>query len=69
MFMVYENLIYSILFGLASFVYYKIHKGWRNGRDENPLFYKPSTTFGTVKNWMIIIALGITSIVFLLKSI
>lgn len=65
--MAYENLIYCILFGLASFVYYKIHKDWRNGRDKNLLFYKPDTTFGTVKNWIIIIALGITSFVFLLK--
>ena len=67
--MINENLIYGILFGLASFLYYKIHKDWRNGRDENSLFYKPSTTFGTFKNWIIIFVLGITSIVFLLKSI
>jgi hypothetical protein len=67
--MIYENLIYSIFFGLASFLYYKIHKGWRNGRDENSLFFKPSTTLGTIENWIIILALGITSIVFLFKSI
>ncbi len=67
--MIYENLMYSVLFGLGSFAYYKIHKWWLNGRDENPVFFKPSTTFGTIKNWIIIIALAITSIVFLFKSI
>lgn len=69
MFMIYKNLVYSILFGLASFVYYKIHRWWLKDRNKNPLFFKPMTTFGVVKNWFIIIALGITSIVFLLKSL
>lgn len=34
--MIYEYLMYSIFFGLASFLYYVIHKEWRKGRDENP---------------------------------
>jgi hypothetical protein len=66
--MIYENLVYGILFGIASFAYYKIHKWWLTGRDENPLFYKPNTTIGTVNNWIIIIILGIASLVYLLKS-
>jgi len=66
--MIYENVILAVLFGLASFLYYKIHKWWLSGRDDNPVYYKPSTTFGVIKNWLIIMVLGITSVVFLLKS-
>lgn len=64
----YISLIYSVLFAIVAYAYYKIHKWWLNGRDENPIFFKPNTTIGTVKNWIIIISLVITSIVFLLKS-
>lgn len=64
----YENLFYSILSGILAFGYYKIHKWWREGRDENPFFYKLDTNIGTFKDWIIIIALAITSIVFFFKS-
>ncbi len=64
----YENLFYGILCGILAFGYYKIHKYWRKGRDENPFFYKLDTNIGTFKDWVIIIALGITSIVFFFKS-
>ncbi len=66
--MIYENLFYGILCGTLAFGYYKIHKWWRKGRDENPLFYKLDTNIGTFKDWVIIIALAITSIVFFFKS-
>ncbi len=64
----YENLILCLLLGLASFFYYKIHKWWLEGRDDNPSFFKPSTTLGVIKNWIIIFTLAIFSIVFLFKS-
>lgn len=64
----YENLFYSILCVILAFGYYKIHKLWREGRDENPFFYKLDTNIGTFKDWVIIIALAITSIVFFFKS-
>lgn len=67
--MIYGNLAYSFLFALSAYMYYKIHKWWLTGRDENPIFFKPSTTVGTVKDWIIIIALIITSIIFFFKSI
>lgn len=64
----YTSLIYSIAFAIGAFGYYKIHKWWLSGRDGNPIFFKPNTTIGKIKNWIIIILLTITSLVFLLKS-
>ncbi|MEY4963897.1 MAG: hypothetical protein RLZZ323_1216 [Bacteroidota bacterium] len=65
----YKNLLYSILFGILTVGYYKIYKWWLEGRDENPIFYKRDTNIGTFKNWVIIIVLAITSIVFFFKSL
>ena len=67
--MLNENLILSILFGLASFLYYRIHKWWLSGRDENPIFFKFGTKVNVIQNWIIIIFLAITSFGFLIKSI
>lgn len=64
----YISLIYSILFAIGSFVYYRIHKWWRHGRDEDVSIFKPNTTIGTIKDWIMIVALAITSIVFLIRS-
>lgn len=64
----YISLGYSVLLGILALGYYKIHKWWLSGRDENPIFFKPNTTIGKVKDWIIIISLAIASIVFLLKS-
>ncbi|WP_291285700.1 hypothetical protein [Flavobacterium sp.] len=64
----YISLIYSVLAAILAFGYYKIYKWWSSGRDENPNFFKPSTTIGKIKDWIIIISLAITSIVFLFKS-
>ena len=66
--MIYENLFIGILCGILAFGYYKIHKWWREGRDENLFFYKLDSNIGTFKDWVIIIALAITSIVFFFKS-
>lgn len=65
----YKNLLYSILFGILTFGYYKIHRWWLEGRDENPVFYKRDTNIGTFKNWVIIIVLAITSVIFFFKSL
>jgi len=65
----YKYLLYSILFGILTFGYYKIHKWWLEGREENPIFYKRDTIIGTFKNWVIIIFLAMTSIVFFFKSL
>ena len=67
--MLNENLILSILFGLASILYYRIHKWWLSGRDENPIFFKFGTKVNVIQNWIIIIFLAITSLGFLIKSI
>lgn len=67
--MLNENLILSILFGLASILYYRIHKWWLSGRDENPIFFKFGTKVNVIQNWIIIVFLAITSLGFLIKSI
>lgn len=67
--MLNENLILSILFGLASILYYRIHKWWLSGRDKNPIFFKFETNTKSLENWIIIIFLAITSLGFLIKSI
>lgn len=67
--MLSEDLILSILFGLASILYYRIHKWWLSGRDKNPIFLKLETNTKSVENWIIIIFLAITSVGFLIKSI
>jgi hypothetical protein len=64
----YISLFYSISLAVGAFSYYHIHKWWLNGRDENPIYFKPSTKIGIIKNWIIIISLLILSLVFLLKS-
>ena len=68
-FMLHENLIYSILFGLTAILYYGIHKWWLSNRKKNPIFLKLETDTKSFENWLIIISLGITSCVFLVKSI
>lgn len=65
----YKNLIFSILFAMAAFGYYKIHKWWLNGCEKDTLNFKPDTSFKTFKNWVMIIGLALTSIVFLIKSL
>uniref|UniRef100_UPI00404A02BD hypothetical protein n=1 Tax=Flavobacterium sp. TaxID=239 RepID=UPI00404A02BD len=67
--MLSEDLILSILFGLASILYYRIHKWWLSGRDKNPIFLKLETNTKSVENWVILFFLAITSIGFLIKSI
>lgn len=62
------NLVYSILFGIAAFAYYKVHKYWLRARDENPIFFKLNSKVGVFKNWFFIIALSITSVVLFFKS-
>jgi hypothetical protein len=67
--MLNENLIFSILFGLAAILYYRIHKWWLSGRDKNPIFLKFETNTKSFENWIIIIFLAIASLGFLIKSI
>ena len=67
--MLNENLILSILFGLAAILYYRIHKWWLSGRDKNPIFLKFETNTKSFENWIIIIFLAIASFGFLIKSI
>lgn len=65
----YEQLLYSVLFGLASFVYYKIFRWWINGKVEKATAYNPLDKLRKVKGWVIIACLALTSIVYLLKAI
>ena len=65
----YKNLIFGFLFAIAAFGYYKMHKWWLEGRDSDTLNFKPDTTFRTFKNWVMIIGLAITSIIFFLIAL
>ncbi|WDO13685.1 hypothetical protein MH928_03040 [Flavobacterium sp. WW92] len=65
----YEYLLYSILLGLGAFFYFRIHKWWIKGRDENPIFFKPDTIVGKIKDWVIIILFALASLVFFFKAI
>lgn len=65
----YKNLIFGVLFAIAAFGYYKMHKWWLEGRDSDTLNFKPDTSFRTFKNWVMIIGLAITSIIFFLKAL
>jgi len=65
----FEHLFYCFLLVLCSFLYFKIHKWWMKGRDENPIFFEPDTIVGKIKNWIIIIALALASLVFFFKAI
>ncbi|RXM42098.1 hypothetical protein [Flavobacterium sp. YO64] len=65
----YKNLIFGVLFAIGAFGYYKMHKWWLEGRDSDTLNFKPDTSFRTFKNWVMIIGLAITSIIFFLKAL
>ncbi len=71
-FMNYEYLLYSFLFALGSFVYYKFNK-WtlkdRNGIKNPDEYSKPSTIAQIINSWFVIIILIIASIVYFFKAI
>jgi hypothetical protein len=66
----YKSLSFSLLFAVAAFAYYLFNKWWVNVRKEKAEgFYKPDTYIGIVSNWIIIIGLTITSLVYLFDAI
>lgn len=61
--MVDINLLYGFLLLLGAFVYYKIHKSWLKARNADITVHKPLTLLHKIKDWIIIIALLILSII------
>ena len=67
--MEYENLIYSFLAIGIGFLAYKFHKSWLNHVNENKkAYYMPMIYVRSIGDWIFIIGLLITSLVFLFKS-
>lgn len=62
------NLLYAILFSITSFGFFKLHKWWLKGRNENEES-KPFTYAGIFKHWLIIIGLALAAIVNFFKAI
>lgn len=63
-----EKLVISIIFCLSAILYYIVHKSWLKSRNKDSSSFRPMTTFRTVKDWTIIIALSITSLFFLFQT-
>ncbi len=68
----YKFLIYSILFAIAAFAYYKFNI-WslieKDGNKEPDLYSKPHTNLQIFNSWIIVIGFAIASIVYFFKSI
>ncbi len=63
----FEKLIISLSLGLVAFLYFKIHKWWLKERNNNKSSSKPITISESFQDWVIIISLSITSIIFLIQ--
>lgn len=68
----YKFLLYSLLFTLAAFAYYKFNK-WslieKNGDKEPDLYSKPYTNLQIFNSWIIVIGFALASIVYFFKAI
>lgn len=68
----FKFLLYSFLFAVAAFAYYKLNK-WslkgRNGNEEPNLYSRPLTNLQIFKSWTIIIGFAIIAIVYFFKAI
>ncbi len=64
------NFMYSFLCGVAAVGYYIIHKLWLNAiNKKQEAFFKPDIKVKVISDWIIIIVLALTSLVYLLESI
>jgi hypothetical protein len=62
--MYYKYLIFSILYLIGAFVYYKFHKWWLSVRREKEEVLNQSfKSVGIIKDWVIIIMLLIASVI------
>ncbi len=68
--MKYKSLLYSFLFAVAAFAFYKFHKLRLSDRKQNSQeYYKPLTSLDTFRHWFIITAFGIASLFYFFKAI
>ncbi len=64
------NFMYSFLCGVAAVGYYIIHKLWLNAiNKKQEAFFKPDIKVKVISDWITIIVLALTSLVYLLESI
>lgn len=64
----FEKLIIGLSLSLAAFLYYKVYKSWLKNRNKNKSSSKPITNSDSFQDWIIIIALLVTSIIFLFQA-
>jgi hypothetical protein len=64
----FEKLIISLSLSLVAFLYYKVHKLWLKNRSKNKSSSKPITTSESFQDWIMIIVLLVTSIIFLFQA-
>lgn len=66
--MINNNLLYSILFLVVAFIYFKFHKWWLNMRKEKEeVLNKDFKKVGIVKDWIIIGLCLITSVIYFIE--
>jgi len=65
----YRSLLISLGFATFSFLWYRLHKWWKKGRKDNPLFFKPDTFVGVIKDWIVIVLTAIASLVYFFEAI
>lgn len=65
----YRFLLYSFLFALASFAFFKFYKWWLNLTKKKGAFYDFDTNLKAFQDWIIIVGLAIASIVYFFKAI
>lgn len=65
----YRNLGYSISFALGAYLYFKFHKWWENGKENDSIDLKLLNWVQIIKNWIVIVVFNILAIVYFFKSI
>ncbi len=65
----YENLLYGILCGLGSYIFYLVHKSWYKTVTRKQTFDKYTMKGETIVHWTIIIGLGIGAFLNLLSAL
>lgn len=63
-----KNLILSILFLVAAFIYFKFHKWWLSIRkDKEQVLNENFKIVGTIKDWMIICLFLVVSLLYFVE--
>ena len=65
----YQYLGYSISFVLGAYLYFRFHKWWAKGKENDSESVKPLNFVKAVKNWTVIVVFCILAIIYFFKSI